>query len=256
MLRAIALAVVLLPVAARAEISLQVLGMDPQPPAVLDKWGKVYLSVAYTTDRKIQVIARGFFGGKPVPAMTSGAEPHDAGSGNAFYWIAYVDARKIDQIVVEAVSGRTTLAQTSIPVDFTWTGVESSSPRVPADWAARMQEEQNRRIEAKTQEYMNRTPGWSETLVVMAMGWSVPGYFIAQVWTLWRFRGGWQVAASIPLLVMLPVLGYTVIAFLAKSNLFPLVLIFTAPLAFGYLLVILFLRRAANRANPPAQPQQ
>ncbi len=151
--------------AARADVTLQILDIDPQSPAILDKWDKVYLRVAYTTDRKMQVIARGFLGGKPVPAMTSGAMPHDAGSGEAFYWIAYVDPRKVDTIVVEAVSGRTTYAKTSIPVDLTWTGVATSSPRVAAEWAERMQAEQNRHIEAETQAYMNRSPQFVETPV-------------------------------------------------------------------------------------------
>ncbi|MBZ5610387.1 MAG: hypothetical protein LAP38_19160 [Acidobacteriia bacterium] len=234
-------------------MTIEVLATDPSSPAVLGKWDKFYVRVAYTSDRQIFVRARPFFAGKSVPSMSSGAMPHEAGSGEAFYWISYVDPRKVDSIVVTAESGRTTYAQTSIPVDLTWTGETSSSPQVPAEWAERMQSEQNRRVQAQSEAYMNRQPGLLETMLFFAAAWSVPAYFVAQIWTLWRFRGGWQAAASIPLLVMLPVLAYTVIAFKAGSNLFPIVLLFTAPVAFAYLLVILIVRRAANKATPPPQ---
>jgi hypothetical protein len=48
---------------------------------------------------------------------------------------------------------------------------------------------------------------------------------------------------------MAPILAYTMIAFAAQSNLWPLLLIFTAPLAFlylGVLAVILLLRSLAR----------
>jgi hypothetical protein len=48
------------------------------------------------------------------------------------------------------------------------------------------------------------------------------------------------------------VLLYTVVAFRAGSNLFPLVLIFTSPLALLYLLVVLFLRWRRRPAGASA----
>jgi hypothetical protein len=77
-------------------------------------------------------------------------------------------------------------------------------------------------------------------LVIMV---GVPGYFVLQAWLVYTLRGGWLVAASVPLLPMAAVVVYTLFAFSKGSNLFPLVLIFTAPIAFIYLLVVLGLRR-------------
>ncbi len=71
----------------------------------------------------------------------------------------------------------------------------------------------------------------------------VPGYFVLQGWLLYSIRGGWLYAAAAPLLPMAAVLVYTVYAFNKGSNLFPLVLIFTAPIAFIYLLAVLSLWR-------------
>jgi hypothetical protein len=80
-------------------------------------------------------------------------------------------------------------------------------------------------------------------LVVML---GVPGYFVLQAWLLYLLRGGWLVAAMLPLPPMALVLAYTVHAFNKGSNLFPIVLIFTAPIAFIYLLVVLVLWRLTH----------
>jgi len=79
-------------------------------------------------------------------------------------------------------------------------------------------------------------------MVAMVVMWTVPGYFVLQGWLLWSLSGGWRTAAAAPLLPMGAVLVYTVYAFLDGSNIFPLVLIFTAPIAFLYLAIIVVLR--------------
>ena len=65
---------------------------------------------------------------------------------------------------------------------------------------------------------------------------------------LLRWRGGWRKAAAIPVVLMLVVLGHAIVALLAGSNLFPLGLIFTAPVALLYLLVLMVLRRRSRFA--------
>ena len=82
-------------------------------------------------------------------------------------------------------------------------------------------------------------------LAVMA---GVPVYFVLQPLLLFRVRDGWRRAVQAPLFPMAAVLAWTIYAGLKGSNLFPLVLIFTAPLADLYLLVILLLR---HLTQPP-----
>ena len=71
----------------------------------------------------------------------------------------------------------------------------------------------------------------------------VPGYFALQAYLLYCLRGGWLIAAAVPLVPMAAVVAYTVHAFNKGSNWFPLVLIFTAPIVFVYLLVVFGLWR-------------
>jgi hypothetical protein len=69
-------------------------------------------------------------------------------------------------------------------------------------------------------------------LVCMA---AVPGYAVLQWRLATAMRGRLRIAALAPLVVMVPLLGYTLLAFAAGSNLWPLLLILVAPVAFLYL---------------------
>jgi hypothetical protein len=95
---------------------------------------------------------------------------------------------------------------------------------------------------------MESAEGLVADLVGFGITAGVPLYFVLQAWLLWRLRGGWRGAAAIPLLPMAAVLAYTFYAFLDGSNLFPLVLIFTAPIAALYLLAIMALRRLRRQS--------
>jgi hypothetical protein len=79
----------------------------------------------------------------------------------------------------------------------------------------------------------------------------VPGYFLLQATLTLRTSGGWRKAALVPAVIMVPILAFTVLAFAAQSNLWPLLMLISAPLAFLYLVVlslILLLRRLVKAA--------
>jgi hypothetical protein len=67
------------------------------------------------------------------------------------------------------------------------------------------------------------------------IGLMVPGYFVLQAWLLYRLRGGWRVAAMVPLIPFVPLLIHALFAFAMGSNLWPLLLILFAPFGFLYL---------------------
>jgi hypothetical protein len=80
---------------------------------------------------------------------------------------------------------------------------------------------------------------------------AIPGYFLLQAALTYGTSGGWRKATLAPAVIMVPVLAYTVLAFAAQSNLWPLLLILSAPLACLYLVVlgmILLLVRLARSA--------
>ena len=168
--------------------------------------------------------------------------PREAGEGEAFLWFAFTDPRKVDTIRVTAAtrSGKI-MATADLSVDLAWTGQPLMTPHVPADWVGRMQAGQQRAARSRGDQWVGGPLGTLMLTAARGMMMAVPLYFVLQAWLLWRLHGGWRKAAAAPLWPMGLVLAYTVCAFLDGSNIFPLVLIFTAPLAFLYLLALLTL---------------
>jgi hypothetical protein len=71
-------------------------------------------------------------------------------------------------------------------------------------------------------------------LIILAL----PGYFVLQLRMAWRYRGGWLIAALVPLAAMAPLIIYSGVALSDGANLWPLLLILSAPFAFVYLLIV------------------
>jgi hypothetical protein len=67
-------------------------------------------------------------------------------------------------------------------------------------------------------------------------------YVPLQVYTLMSWRGPWRIAALLPTLGMVPIIGITVIALAQESNLWPLLLIFMSPIASLYLFGLVVLK--------------
>lgn len=65
---------------------------------------------------------------------------------------------------------------------------------------------------------------------------AAPAYFFLQILMAVRYRGRWLVLSLVPLLVMVPLAIHAALAFAAGSDVWPLLLIFAAPVAFTYLL--------------------
>ncbi|MFW6076181.1 MAG: hypothetical protein ACOC71_00380 [Hyphomicrobiales bacterium] len=85
-----------------------------------------------------------------------------------------------------------------------------------------------------------------DDLFGLAIMLSLPGYVALQWYAARHWDGGWRIAALVPLAIMALLVVHAAIAFLAQSNLWPLLVILTAPLACLYLLA-LFGARAVIR---------
>ncbi len=87
--------------------------------------------------------------------------------------------------------------------------------------------------------------------------WFDLGFFIypaLQLLALILIRKRWRIAAALPLLVMGPVLIFTIIGYIGASNLWPVLLIITVPYAIIYLILLfiayaIYLYRLKNKAR-------
>lgn len=74
--------------------------------------------------------------------------------------------------------------------------------------------------------------------VALAVMVSPLAYLAAQVWVLIRYRGWWRLLAALPILPMAFVLDYTMDAYRLGGNLWPLVMMFSAPAALLWLGIV------------------
>jgi hypothetical protein len=70
----------------------------------------------------------------------------------------------------------------------------------------------------------------------------VPAYWILQIAMARNYMGGWRIAVLVPLVAMVPVVGFTVFALAIGANLWPLPLILASPVAAGYLVAVALAR--------------
>ena len=76
-----------------------------------------------------------------------------------------------------------------------------------------------------------------------------PIYVITQMVAIFRLRGGWRWASLVPVIPMIYVLAVTIKAFEQQSNLWPLLLLFSSPLALVYILLVVGLYQPAQRTS-------
>lgn len=77
-----------------------------------------------------------------------------------------------------------------------------------------------------------------DMLIGILMMLGVPGYFVLQVLLPWRYQRGWRIAALLPLVVMLPAMAHATYALRMESNLWPILVVLSAPVLFLYLCAV------------------
>ncbi|HTS51462.1 MAG TPA: hypothetical protein VMH05_26120 [Bryobacteraceae bacterium] len=243
---------------ANAEVNARILETGPPAPVTLGKMEWLNIRVFYTADEEVIFSPDSYYKDKRVfdenHFLVSGFRP--PGSGEAAVAIAFTDSRRVDLLKVFAWSrsGRV-IGEMSLPVDIRWTGRAPATAKQTPDWARGLEDQQ---IEQARKAATPQSWTWSETALGMAatvlMFGAVPAYFVLQVIALWRLRSGWLKASLLPVIPMILVLVYTIDAYNKESNLWPIVLIFSSPVAAAYVLAILVIHRISERARGAVAP--
>jgi hypothetical protein len=230
----------------RAETAVRIIATDPASPAEFGQWGDFALRVGYDSSQPAIISAQPLHEGRPIPAMTGGEAHVAAGHGEILLWFAYTKPQHIDAVTVtvRSTTGKF-LTQTSLPVELAWSG-GPVPPKPRAEWVQRLNSEQQNRARTESEAQTVTPFAQLMDLFAEAMMLAVPGYILLQIVLLWRLSGRWRKAAAAPLLPMGAIVVYTIYAVVDGSNIAPIVLAFTAPLAFIYLAIIAWLSRMRN----------
>jgi hypothetical protein len=233
-------------IVAAASPTVRIVDLDPAGSEMLRRGDALSVRLAYDSEIPLRFGVQGFARGERLANAQSNTVPvYPAGRGEAIVWLAFQESVYLDEIRVRMMDQAwQEQGVAAHPVSYFWDREPRSTPRRAAPWVAELNDAQSAmaRAAAAAQAPEEGFDGWG--LLILFMGWSVPGYIVLQVYALARWRAGWRTAALVPLLLMVPLVAYTLFALLAGSNLWPLMLIFLTPLAFIYLFAVGLLRLA------------
>lgn len=194
---------------ARAQTQVQVTETWPAGDSItLGNGQNFYLHLHYTSDQPVQIWARPYFQGKPANAGSNPSRVYPAGSGDALGWFFLFDpGTQVDEVRISAGDGsytRTPVVAT-YPVSITG-GDEPAQDTAQPAWVTTLRAADKAAQDADYQKAMNApmTIGGVALfggfmLAVIALG--LIG-FAWPAWGLWRWRGGWRLAAAVPAAAM------------------------------------------------------
>lgn len=188
---------------ARAETSARIVETHPGSDATLGRNESFYVRIAYRSDEPVNLWARPYLEGEAVEKAMSNASAKYAGEGEALGWFALIDPGEVDEVRVLAGGGKPyrewELARQS--VQLIWTSGTAGADR-PASWVQQLKAAADARMRADAERRASEPVSVGETvffggfmLFMCALGLAGIG---APLWSVWKWRGGWRIAAAIP----------------------------------------------------------
>jgi hypothetical protein len=223
---------------------VEVLATDPPAGTVLNVGEALHAHIRYTTDKPLRFQARGYYNGieRRQGNRMNPAPVYPSGDGEAIVWIEYIAFAEIDELRINILDNNwQQIAQIIEPMQVTWRASATAELRPRVDWVVSLNAAQQQMVSARAVEATDSDLFWD--LLFLLAGWSIPGYFILQFYLYRRWHNGWRKAALLPMWATIPILAYTLFALAQGSNLWPLVMLFTVPLAFLYLVGLIVARR-------------
>jgi hypothetical protein len=202
----------LLPSALRAETRVQIDEMYPAGGSTLAPNQSFYVRLAYMSDEAVNLWARPYFRGDEVRDAASNSSEKFTGSGEALGWFALTNAGEVDEVRVRAGGGTPyrEWVVASVPVTLHWASGASAPALAPPPWVAGLQSTTAARSAGRAKEAASKPVpatdvvvfnGFMLTMIVVGLAG-----IIVPLWSFWKWRGIWRIAAGIPVAVVIVVL--------------------------------------------------
>jgi len=207
---------------ALADVKVRVAGTDPGRTAALGRDEPFYVEVEFTADEPISIWVRPFFGGKPVLHAKSNASSKHAGSGSAIGWFSLDDASEVDEVRIVVGGGKPyrEWVGATYPVSLGGTG-RPAATRERAGWVAELSQAEDvarrQAYEKQTSEPVSASDSLFMSGFMLAILALLAGGLAAPVRAVWRWRGGWRMAAGVPLAL----LGFVVLRIIVGTSIDP-----------------------------------
>jgi hypothetical protein len=191
-----------------AETRVQVLETFPSGDTItLSRNQHFYLHLHYGTDHPVGIWVQPYFEGKKVKAGSSPSHTY-SGSGEALGWFFLFDPNtQVDEVRISAGDGSFggTPVVATYPVQITGSGQPVTAHSEPA-WVTRLNALDAAAQKADYEKRMNTPVSTGDMILFNSfmLGMLAIGClgFAAPAWGLWRWRGGWRIAAAVPAAMM------------------------------------------------------
>jgi hypothetical protein len=191
---------------AGAATQVQVLETFPSGATVtLGRNEQFYLHLHYETDRPAHIWARPYFQGREINAGSNPSQVYPAGSGEALGWFFLFDpGQQVDEVRISAGDGSSggTSVVATWPVRVTQGDRPAAGTTSSPAWVTRLKARDAAADRAAYEKAMNTPPSPGEMLLLNGFMLAVLGLgalgIVAPAWGLWRWRGGWRLAAALP----------------------------------------------------------
>lgn len=210
-----------------------------------------YLRVAYDTDQPIHIWAQAYFQGERVPVGSNPSGVY-SGQGQALAWFFFMHpGDQVDEVRIRAGDG----SARNTKVVAVWRGQVSAAENAanvgpsPA-WVTDMRAQAKAARDQAFRERMNQPVDSGDValftgfmLVMLLLG--LAGLALP-AWGLWRWRGGWRVAAAVPAAMMAFVLLRIIVGTSmdpTSHNLWPFEVLQAAVLSLAIMVILMIVRK-------------
>jgi len=196
-----------LPGGAGAEARVRIVATDPAGASVTLGCDETFwVRVEYQTDSPTQIWVRPYLRGKEVPVRSNPSRKH-TGSGEALGWFASSEPYQVDEIRVRLGGGSPYREwdAASLPVKITATSAPAAG-RIQATWADELLHAEEAAQRRDLEQQRSEPASASDRALVSGFMLSMLALLVAGValpaWAWWKWRGGWRLAAALPIAIM------------------------------------------------------
>ena len=201
-------ALLLASLAAHADATAHVVETQPSGNATLGHQESFWVRIEYTSGEPISLWARPYRNGRQVQNAMSNASLTYQGSGEALGWFALTKPGEVDEVRISAGGGKPyrEWELSHYPVQLSWTNAApSDEPR--AKWVEDLLATEKVRYQEDAQRRASEPVSVSQWAFFSGFMLVILGLFLAglavPVWSVWKWRGGWRIAAAVPACVVL-----------------------------------------------------
>jgi len=241
---------------AQATPSVKVKILETAPPGKSVSIGlnqNFYVRIQYEAVVPTDIWARPYFQGREVNAASNASTQH-SGRGEALGWFAFSQPTKVDEIRIK-VDGDNGYGKVALsyPVDITVSANAAPSVGKPAWVDDLIQQDAELQKKAAAHAASSSNPVADSIflfgfmlfmLLILVLSLAAP------VWAFWKWRGGWRIAAAVPVCLMAFVVLRIVMGTSAdptSHNLWPFEILINGAFALVIICVLWLVRKLSLR---------